>query len=239
MSVRKRKWTTSSGERLLYVVNHGANESIEIFSVSKRRSTPSLHWRGCVYVGNDLHLNDVAALPGGGFVATANEYKDDFGVAAGHVLRWTQRTGLHGFVTLPGKSVNGIETSIDGRYAFVNEDRDDATVKISLETSRVMAAARIRTPDNSSWSQDGRLLVASLHLASFQDAMLCDKDPGNYCDIPFDIIAVDPRTMRASVLFSHAGGDPFGAATVAVQVGKFLYMGSFAGDRVARATMQE
>ena len=44
---------------------------------------------------------------------------------------------------------------------------------------------------------------------------------------------VDPGTLQAREVFAHAG-PPLGLATVAVQAGADLYVGSAAGDRVLR-----
>lgn len=55
----------------LYVVHHGARESIEVFDLEvPRGERPVITWVGCAVAPDGAVFNSVAALPGGGFVAT-------------------------------------------------------------------------------------------------------------------------------------------------------------------------
>jgi hypothetical protein len=54
------------------------------------------------------------------------------------------------------------------------------------------------------------------------------------CPFAFAILSVDPERLESRVVLEHEGS-PFGGATVAVAVGPDLYLGTFAGDRIARA----
>jgi hypothetical protein len=58
------------GVARLLVVNHGGREAIELFRLEVSEAGPSAVWEGCVPLPDDAQANDVAALPGGGFVAT-------------------------------------------------------------------------------------------------------------------------------------------------------------------------
>ena len=49
----------------------------------------------------------------------------------------------------------------------------------------------------------------------------------------FEILALDADTLAGFAWLSHRGA-PMGAATVAVQLGDDVYLGSFAGDRITR-----
>ena len=44
---------------------------------------------------------------------------------------------------------------------------------------------------------------------------------------------VDPKTLRVREIVRHADTPAFGAGTVAVEVGKELWVGSFRGNRIA------
>ena len=50
------------------------------------------------------------------------------------------------------------------------------------------------------------------------------------------MVALDPETLAAEIVLEHEG-PPLGAATVALSVGDAIYLGSFAGDRIARAPL--
>ena len=54
----------------LYVVGHGTRESIEVFEIDTKPTTPVLTWIGCVIAPEPIGLNSVRGLPDGGFVAT-------------------------------------------------------------------------------------------------------------------------------------------------------------------------
>ena len=59
-----------------------------------------------------------------------------------------------------------------------------------------------------------------------------------WCPIPFQIVAVDPQTMETTVRFDSEGS-PMGAGTVGLQLGNELFIGSFAGDRILRVTLDD
>ena len=67
--VSLRRGTNS--HHTLYVVRHGARESIEVFDVNAGESTPTLTWVGCAVAPEGLGLNAVVPLPDGGFAATS------------------------------------------------------------------------------------------------------------------------------------------------------------------------
>jgi hypothetical protein len=96
-----------------------------------------------------------------------------------------------------------------------------------------VGSAEVSSPDNLAWSAGGELLAASHH-ASLADTMGCQELTHGSCAFRFQIVAIDPETMRTRVVLDHAG-PPMGAATVALPHGDWIYLGTFAGDRIARA----
>ena len=52
------------------------------------------------------------------------------------------------------------------------------------------------------------------------------------CLLPYDVIKVDPASMKSEVVLKE-NGPPMGYATVALKVGDRVFMGSAHGDRVA------
>jgi hypothetical protein len=95
----------------------------------------------------------------------------------------------------------------------------------------------VEKPDNSSWSPDGRLLVAG-HSSSIGETLLYGELEGAGCPLPFKIVAIDPADGASQVIF-EGEGPPMGGVTTAVQVGDALYLGSFTGDRMGRAALSD
>ena len=54
----------------LYVVGHGSRESIEVFEIDTKPTTPVVTWIGCAIAPEPIGLNSVRGLPDGGFIAT-------------------------------------------------------------------------------------------------------------------------------------------------------------------------
>jgi hypothetical protein len=54
----------------LFVVGHGTRESIEVFEIDTRPTTPIVTWIGCAIAPEPIGLNSVRGLPDGGFIAT-------------------------------------------------------------------------------------------------------------------------------------------------------------------------
>jgi hypothetical protein len=233
------------GQQMLLVVNHGGRESIEMFEVLT--DPTSLEWRGCVIGPGDAYFNDVVAQHTGGFYVTHMMSKQNqvwalfkagiFGLPSGHVYAWDR---LSGFTEVPGTRgamPNGIEKSLDERYLFVNMYLEGETRKVDLATGEVVGAVQLPGPDNVTWSLNDRLLVAS-HDAGLVDMTTCQDLESGSCGFSFSIVEIDPQTMTSRTLLSNTG-PPMGAATVAVNVGDSLYLGTFAGDRITRARLSD
>ena len=90
----------------------------------------------------------------------------------------------------------------------------------------------MQRPDHLTWTADGDLLVAS-HTDSLEELMACRNLPQGACGSGFEIVQVDPESLTSLVLLAHRGA-PIGGVSVALQHGDDLYLGSVAGDRIAR-----
>ncbi|HTU62431.1 MAG TPA: hypothetical protein VMF89_28420, partial [Polyangiales bacterium] len=163
----------ADGVLQLLVVNHGGRESVEMFEVTRAEERWQLAWRGCAETPEDL-LNDVVALPEGGFLATRFAPKSTlallfsmsksmlFGSATGWVYAWSRERG---FSEVPGTRTagsNGVELSADGEKIFLNLTLASEVLRIDRRSGAIEARASVPLPDNSTWTNDGRLLVASL-----------------------------------------------------------------------------
>jgi hypothetical protein len=232
--------TLADGRRRLLVVNHGSRESIEFFEVTGEGAALELAWRGCAVPPEGLFFNDVVSLSDGALLATHmmsgnpmwGFVRASFGFDTGAVYEWRPDAGWR---VVPGTEApfpNGIELSADERDIFLNVYATGEVRRISRETGELLAMAEISRPDNSSWSSDGRLLVAS-HVGGMADQMQCQDLVSGACPLAFEIVSLDPISLEGSVVFANAG-EPMGAGTVALDLGDELVIGSFSGDRIIR-----
>jgi hypothetical protein len=236
------------GALQLLVVNHGGRESVELFEVQGSPSGWTVAWRGCAVAPDGSWLNDVVALPEGGFLATQMmprrgrlgqvlEYlkAGAFGMRTGSALGWD---ASRGFAPQPGTETtfpNGIALSADGRTIFLNSSIGGKVHRIDRATGALQGSAEVAGPDNSSWAPDGRLLVASF-TGPLWETLRCDGIERGACPVAFEIVAVDPETLATETIY-RGGGAPMGAGTVGVRVGDELFVGSFAGDRILRVDL--
>jgi hypothetical protein len=234
----------------LLVVNHGARESVlflEIRAPDGAAGVPVLAWRGCVEFPERAVLNDVAALPDGGFAVTHMYDRRPrllamlgsvAGLVQGHVWRWSPGRGLD---VIPGSEAgmpNGIEVAPEGDAIWVNNYTDGEVRQFLLTEGRVGRRVPVHNIDNSAWLPDGRLLIAS-HTGSTGEILGCLEIHEGSCGAPFELVALDPQTGAVEVIFAHAGGGPFGPATVAVPWRGRLYAGSYSGDRIGVLSVAE
>ncbi|MEQ9002933.1 MAG: hypothetical protein RIE74_05160 [Pseudomonadales bacterium] len=232
-----------SGAHALYVVNHGGRESVEMFEVADDGVVLTLRWRGCVLAPEQGFFNDLVVLRDGGFWVSQMFPRDAnmiwtllrmrvLGHTPGFAYHWQRGRG---FQELPGTRVafaNGIEKSADERLVFLNSYFGDSVIRVDTATGEETGRAPVSSPDNVSWSPTGELLVASHH-GSLTDTLACQSLAEGSCGFRFQIIAIDPDTMAQRLLLEHEG-PPMGAATVALPLGDQVYLGTFAGDRIAR-----
>lgn len=231
-----------SGEWQVLAVNHGSRESVEFFQLmADENNSYSLAWRGCVGFEKNAYLNDVVALPDGGFVVSHmfdRQQTDALAKAVaqrnpGHLWRWSPWEGLSVVKNSQGGMPNGLALSADARFVLANYYLDGQVKKIELRTGALGATADIPQPDNSSWLRDGRLLVVSQQ-GSSDEAVACAQSPKQSCGQAFAVYALDPASLQKTVVFQHSGV-PMGAATVAQVVEAYMYLGSYVGDRLMRA----
>jgi hypothetical protein len=241
------------GRAKLYVVGHGAREAIEVFDVDATGARPTLTWRGCVPMPEGLAANSVASFADGGIVATvlfmpgttfADAVVDR--KPTGAVFEWSP--GDMGFTLIEGTQLpanNGIEVSADGREIYVASSGLQTIVAFShsnparqLRTTRPLPI----TPDNVHMGADGRLLTAGMA----NDVPECGGPPGPQHDIaklsacprPTIALAIDPATMRDTVIATTTADAKFSNATMVLVAGGQAWIGTFSGDKIARAPLR-
>ncbi|MBK6286374.1 MAG: SMP-30/gluconolactonase/LRE family protein [Pseudomonadales bacterium] len=238
----------ADGRWQVLAVNHGGRESVEYFELSDDSAGHHLEWRGCVLPPPDSYLNDVVALPEGGFLAThmfpksgptlrsinLHMLKGMLGFATGHVVH-CDNGGCNAVAGTETAFPNGIQLARDGRTMYVDGYLAGEVRKISYPDGRLLGIAKVDAPDNIQWDADGRLLVAS-HIGGYSESRGCYLVTEGACPAAFAIVEIDPQSMQSRTVFRHAGA-PMGAATVAQQAGDALYLGSYAGDRILRVPL--
>lgn len=242
----------SNGHSTLYAVSHGAREAIEVFDVDATGTQPVLTWQGCVPMPEGLAANSVASFADGALVATVlmmpgKTFADVFArQPTGAVFEWLP--GTRGFVPIVGSELsgnNGIEVSADGREIFVVSSGAHTITAFS----HANPTTRLRTtpplpflPDNVHRGPDGSLLTAGMK----DDEPACGGPPGpqtdfeqfSTCPRGFIAMAIDPVTMRETLVAEGAANPAFSNATMVLPVGEQFWIGTFAGDRVGRARLR-
>ncbi|MFT5710686.1 MAG: hypothetical protein ACI8QT_001384 [Halioglobus sp.] len=235
------------GRWQLLAVNHGGRESVEFFEVLfTEQDRPRLVWRGCAVAPEQGSFNDVAALADDGFLVTHMADIDHqmwqlflslFGADTGFVYRWDQAKGYYRVAGTEGKMPNGIIVSPDKTTFFVNYYFDNEMRKYDLATGEMLGAVSVDKPDNLSWNPRGGLYVASLHASLFALFKSVNTKSSNPSLLPFSIYEVDPQTLQKKLVVER-NGRPMGAGTVAVEVDGYLYIGSYAGDRIIKMVIE-
>jgi hypothetical protein len=240
------------GRAKLYVVGHGAREAIEVFDVDATAARPTLTWRGCVPMPDGLAANSVASFADGSLVATVlfmpgKTFADSVARRpTGAVFEWSP--GDSGFTLVEGTELpanNGIEVSADGREIYVAS----SGLQTIVAFSRTNPARQLRTtrpltftPDNVHLGPDGRLLTAGMA----NDVPECGGPPGPQHDLtklaacprPTIAVAIDPATMRDTVIATTPADAKFSNATMVLTAAGQAWIGTFSGDKIARAPLR-
>ncbi len=242
----------ADGHSTLYVVGHGGREAIEVFDVDASGDRPALTWIGCVMMPDGMAANSVASWRDGSLLATIPLFagvpiSDALaGKATGAVFRWSP--GDDGFTQVVGTEMpyaNGIEVSADGREFFVaSSGWFNVTAFSNTNPARVLRRSETLDflPDNLHMSDDGELLTAGLNI----DDPACGRvsqseefDLGEFASCPrsFTAWAIDPQTMEGRALLRAPANEHFSNVTMALPLGDRLWIGTFAGDRIAYRSM--
>jgi len=240
---------TGANRARLYVVGHGGREAIEVFDVDATGARPTLTWRGCVLMPEGLAANSVASFADGAIVATVlfmpgTTFADAVieRKPTGAVYEWSP--GKPGFELVRGTELpanNGIEVSADGREIYVASSGLQTIVAFShsnparqLRTTRELPF----TPDNVHLATDGRLVTAGMAVDVPACAAAQDLEAIARCPRPTIAVAIDPATMQDTVIATTSATPAFSNATMVLPVGREAWIGTFSGDRIARAPLR-
>jgi hypothetical protein len=213
---------------VLYVVHHGSRESIEVFEIDAGSTPPALTWTGCIVGPPNGTFNAVVALPEGGVAATTVTRTSGQGSPNGSGAVWEWHLG-RGWTMVPGSEadrINGLEISVDGKWLYVSAWGDQALIRLlrgQVPAKRDVLQMPFRI-DNLRLMSDGSILAAG--------------HGGNaLCSCPeetWHVGRIDPKAMTVQEILRRPYVEGFGAATVAIEVGKEIWIGTNRGDRIGR-----
>jgi hypothetical protein len=225
------------GRHLLYTVNHNGRESIEVFQVQTMGGPPTLTWIGCLVLPPNTWGNAIAALPGGRLAISKFEDLDKLDMApvlrgeiTGTVYIWTPGTGFEELTAARLSGDNGLVATADGKWLYVNDQGRSQVVRLALDGSAPPAFAKVAfRPDNLRWAPDGTILVAGQVIAAGETLA-----PSH----AWGVARLNPKTMAVTQVLMQKGRQEFSNATVALQIGQTLWIGTFRGDRIAYVSLR-
>jgi len=242
-----------NGHSTLYVVGHGGREAIEVFDVDAGGAKPVLTWTGCVMTPESMAINSVASFSDGSLVATiplqtGRTISEALGgELTGAVYQWSP--GDSGFELVQGTELpyaNGIEVSVDEQEIYVASSGGYEVIAYSRSNParRLRATAPLGfVPDNLHMGSDGLLVTAGLVIrdpvcGNLDGPEEFDMEKFASCPRPFIVRAVDPQTMEGTNLVESAAIQQFSNITMGLQVGDDIWIGTFAGDRIAYRSLE-
>jgi hypothetical protein len=248
------------GTHKLYVVSHGALESIQVFTVDGNGAQPSLTWTGCVPLpeGNKafpnlaqatparLAANSVSAFSDGTIIATVPNRPGTTnaqrlrGEPTGDVVEW--KPGTDAFRVIPGTQAagnNGIEISLDEKEFYVVSFGAHTVIAYSRQDPRKPLRQTVAPgfmPDNLRWS--GNRLIAA---GPMYDEPACggtrlavvDDPVLTACHRGFMFAQLDPKTMAWTILAYAEPNPAISVVSTGVVVGDTLWVGSAASGAIA------
>jgi hypothetical protein len=210
----------------LFVVGHGARESIEVFQIDTAPATPAVTWLGCVIAPDPIGLNSVRGLPDGGFITTnflprggTPEATQQMmgGARNGELWEWHTATGWQKVPGSEAAGANGVELSADGKTLYVAAWGSQSFFRVSRGATpptrdEIPLGFRV---DNIHWARDGTLWAVG------------------QAETNWKAVKINPQTLAVREVVSQPDTAEFNAGTALVEIGDKLWVGSFRGNRIA------
>lgn len=235
--------TRVDGRQQLLVVNHQEREAVEFVELKAVGDSWVGIWRGCVEQRGQGRFNDVAAIAQGGFVATVMFESASMapplpleqlldGRDTGYLMSWAPGLPLAKVVGSDAPFPNGVQLSDDGRHAWFAAWTAKEVRQFDLQQGRTLRRVSLDfMPDNLAWAANGQLLAAGIETPDI--FRICFNGREEHCASGFQLAAIEPERATADVLFKAPPGVLAGAS-VAIEVGNQLYVGSYTGDRLLK-----
>lgn len=233
--------TLPDGRHRLLAVNHEGRESIEWLELLKTDKRWHAVWRGCVENIPGGMLNDVVGLKDGSLVASvmfefaANAADPTLrtvvdGRNTGYLVRWRPGAAMERVPNSDMPFPNGLQPTADQQGVWVAAWTAREVRRFDLRDGTMTTLARLDfMPDNLTLTRQGALVAAGI--SDPEVFRLCFIEKNEDCQTDTRIAAIDPATGRVTDLFSAPPGVLAGAS-VGLQAGPQLFVGSFAGDRL-------
>lgn len=208
----------------VFVVGHGARESIEIFEFDTAPARPAVTWVGCVVAPGPIGLNAVRGLDDGGFITTNFLERDGStiqevmsGEVNGELWEWHTDSGWQEVPGSEASGANGVELSSDGETIYAAAWGSQSFFRLSRgQTPPVREDIDLGFRiDNIHWADDGTLIGAG------------------QVDQSWKVVKIDPETLEVRDVLTRPDNASFGAGTTAIEVGDTLWVGSYRGNRIA------
>jgi hypothetical protein len=251
----------NAGIYRLYIVSHGALESIQVFTIDANGAEPSLTWTGCVPMpeGNKaypnlgatatparLAANSVAAYSDGTIIATVPQRPGSTnlqrlsGQSTGDVVEW--KPGTDAFRVIPGTGLagnNGIEISLDEKEFYVVSFGAHTVAAFSRENPGKPLRQSVAPgfmPDNLRWS--GNRLIAAGPMVDEPSCggtrlKVIDDPVLTACHRGFMVAELDPTKMAWTILAYAEPNPVISVISAGVVVGDMIWIGSAAADAIA------
>lgn len=236
--------TRSGTHRVLYAVNHGGRESVEVFNVDLSQSRPKFTWTGCVVAPHGFWPDAVASLPDGGIVVTSlwdptdadRVAKLSAGQPVGGLDEWQPGKG---WTPVPGtegmSGPNGVIVSPDGKdiYLALWSGKQVARIDRSSNPPKVDTVPTGFLTDNVRWSPDGKSIFVGGQDVTVKQDLDCFGSSAANCNVPTRVNRMNPATLKMTDVVKSGVYGVFGAGTGAIEVGKKIWVSSFRADRIA------
>jgi DNA-binding beta-propeller fold protein YncE len=227
---------------VLYAVNHGGREAVEVFNVDLSGSAPKFTWTGCVVAPKGFWPDAVAAIPGGMVVTSLWDPTDadrvkklSSGQPVGGLDSWFPGKG---WAPVPGaegmSGPNGVIVSPDGKKVFVAlwSGKEVARIDVGQNPPKVDTVQTGILTDNVRWSPDGKQIFVGGQATTVPKVLECFESSATNCNVPFKIYRMNPETMKLTTIVPSGVYGVMGAGTGAIQVGKTIWVSSFRADRI-------
>ncbi|HEY0181830.1 MAG TPA: hypothetical protein VGC09_03395 [Rhodopila sp.] len=234
---------TGGTHRVLYAVNHGGRESVEVFNVDLSKSRPVFTWTGCIVAPKGFWPDAVAALPDGGIVVTSlwdptdadrlNKLSNNQPV--GGLDEWHPGKGWSPVPGTEGMSgPNGVIVSAGGKeiYLALWSGKQVARISRGITPPKVDTVSTGILTDNVRWAPNGKSIFVGGQDVTVKQTLDCFESSAANCNVPFRIYRMDPATLKLTEVVRSGVYGVMGAGTGAIQVGNKIWVSSFRADRI-------